>query len=167
MVDYNKNLTTGDVESGVVNAVVEIPLGGLEKFEWNRANGKFELDPDRPTDIPEPANYGFIPRTRHDDGDELDVLVLGDKPIETGTSLQVKVVAVMRFRDEGVVDDKIITVPVGEKSINGLQDISSSKRDEITNYFEHYKDYKGPGQTVVGDWQDAKSAKEIIVKAMC
>jgi inorganic pyrophosphatase len=165
MTDYNKISTAGDIEKGIVNAVIEIPLGSREKFEWHRQTGEFEIDEDRPNNLEEPANYGFIPRTIYDDGDELDVLVIADKAIEIGSIVKARVIGVMKFEDEGVVDDKIITVPIENKTAHGLDGIPKQTIEQITNHFAHYKDYIGPKATLVKAWHDFAGAKQVIIRA--
>jgi len=164
MTDYNKELTTGDVEKGIINAVIEVPLGGPDKIEWHRQTGQFSIE-ERPTDFSAPTGYGFIPRTLSADGDELDMLVLGNEPLRTGLILKVRVVGVMKFEDEGVVDDKIITVPLDNKTVYDLDDIPKQTIEQITNHFAHYKDYIGSGATLVKTWQNAASAKLVITGA--
>ena len=165
MTNFNKILTTGDIENNIINAVIEVPKGSKKKLEWHRQTGEFGLDKERPANLGEPANYGFIPRTLNDDGDELDILVLDDEPIEAGSILKVRVVGVMKFEDEGVVDDKIITVPLDNKTTYDLGDISKQDVKQITDYFTHYKDYMGSGYTLVKGWEDVDSAKRVIINS--
>ena len=55
-----------------------------------------------------PTNYGFTPQTLDEDGDELDTLVITNDPIPTGVYLKAKVIGVLKFEDDGEVDDKVI-----------------------------------------------------------
>lgn len=166
MADYNQILTPGDVDGGVINVVVEIPEGSNNKIEWNREKAVFQLDRVEPAIFAKPTNYGFIPQTLDEDGDELDVLILTDEPLSTGIYLEAKVVGVMKFEDDGEVDDKIIVVPADDRntgnSINTLADIPKQKIDQITHHFMHYKDLKKPGSTIVKGWGDIDEAKSII-----
>ena len=61
----------------VFNAIVEIPLGSSNKYELDKPTGLLKLDRVLHSAVYYPANYGFIPQTMADDGDPLDVLVLG------------------------------------------------------------------------------------------
>lgn len=93
-----------------------------------------------------PTNYGFIPQTLDEDGDELDVLLLTDKPLGTGVYLEAKIIGVMKFVDDGEVDDKIVAVPADDRnngnSINSLEDVPSQLIKQIEFHFNHYKDMK-------------------------
>jgi inorganic pyrophosphatase len=170
MADFNKILNPGDVENGVVNVVVEIPAGSNHKIEWNRDLAVFELDRVEPAIFAKPTNYGFIPQTLDEDGDELDVLVLTDQPLPTGIFLQAKVIGVMEFEDDGEIDDKIVVVPADDRntgdSINSLDDLSRQTKDQIEHHFSHYKDLKKPGSTIVKSWGDIDRAKQIIQQSI-
>lgn len=95
--------------------VNEIPEGSCHKIEWNRKVAAFQLDRVEPAIFAKPTNYGFIPQTLDEDGDELDVLLLTRQPLATGVFLEAKVIGVMKFVDDGEVDDKIVCVPADDR----------------------------------------------------
>jgi inorganic pyrophosphatase len=169
MADFNKILTPGDVDGGIINVVIEIPAGSNNKIEWNRDLAVFQLDRVEPFIFAKPTNYGFIPRTLDEDGDELDVLVITDQPLPTGIFLEAKVIGVMKFVDDGEVDDKIVVVPADDRNngnaISSLDDVEQLKK-QIENHFNHYKDLKKPGSTVVKGWGDVAEAKTVIHEAI-
>ena len=76
MADFNQILTPGDVDAGIINVVNEIPEGSCHKIEWNRKVAAFQLDRVEPAIFAKPTNYGFIPQTLDEDGDELDVFII-------------------------------------------------------------------------------------------
>lgn len=166
MADFNQVLDPGDVEGGVVNVVIEIPMGSSHKIEWNRELGVMQLDRVEPAIFAKPANYGFIPRTLDEDGDELDVLVLTKDPLTTGVFLKAKIIGVMKFEDDGEIDDKVITVPVDDRqtddAVNSLDDVPRQLLAQLEHHFAHYKDLKKPGSTLVKGWGDIQEAKSII-----
>jgi len=170
MADFNKILTPGDIENGLMNVVIEIPAGSNNKIEWKRELAVMQLDRVDPKIFSKPTNYGFIPQTLDEDGDELDVLLVTDEPLPTGIFLEAKFIGVMKFEDDGEVDDKIIAVPADDRntgnSINSLSDLPKQKIDQITHHFSHYKDLKKPGSTIVKGWGDTAEAKDIINKAI-
>jgi len=165
MADFNIILTPGDVDGGVVNVVIEIPMGSSHKIEWNRDLAIMQLDRVEPAIFAKPANYGFIPQTLDEDGDELDVMVITDEPLPTGVFLEAKVIGVVKFEDDGEVDDKIIAVPTDDRNtgdrIQSLADIPRLVK-QIEHHLSHYKDLKKPGTTIVKGWGDVEEAKAII-----
>jgi len=166
MADFNQILTPGDVDGGVINVVIEIPQGSSHKIEWNRGLAAFQLDRVEPAIFAKPTNYGFIPQTLDEDGDELDALIVTNEPLPTGIFLEAKVIGVMKFEDDGEVDDKIVVVPADDRntanSIDSLDDLSAGLLKQIEHHFSHYKDLKKPGSTIVKGWGDVAEAKSII-----
>ena len=170
MADFNKILNPGDYENGEINVVVEIPTGSNHKIEWDRKNACFMLDRIEPIAFAKPCNYGFIPQTLDEDGDELDVLLITDQPLTTGIYTTARILGVMKFVDSDEVDDKIIAVPADDRN-NGdryktLADLPEQLLKQIEFHFNHYKDLKKPGSTEVKEFADADEAKRIIAAAI-
>jgi len=165
MADFNQVLAPGNVDDGVVNTVVEIPQGSRLKVEWHRETATFTLDRVEPSIFAKPCNYGFIPQTLDEDGDELDTLIICPEPLSTGVWLEAKVIGVMKFIDDSEVDDKIVVVPQDNRddgnAINSLDDIPQLVR-QLEHHFTHYKDLKKPGKTEVVGWGDVAEAKKVI-----
>lgn len=166
MPDFNVVLSSGNVDAGFINTVIEIPKWSTLKVEWNREVAAFQLDRVEPSIFAKPVNYGFIPQTLDEDGDELDTLVLTNDPIPMGVFLEAKVIGVLKFEDDGEVDDKIICVPADDRNtdnaIQTLDDVHERFRQKLEHHFTHYKDLKKPGSTKVLGWGDAEEAKAII-----
>lgn len=166
MADFNVIVTPGDFEKGLVNVVVEIPTGSSHKIEWNRELAVFQLDRVEPRIFAKPTNYGFIPQTLDEDGDELDALVITDEPLATGVLLEAKIIGVLKFEDDGEVDDKVIVVPADDRNtgnaLNSLEDLPKQLLAQIEHHFTHYKDLKKPGSTIVKGFGDSEEAKQII-----
>ena len=170
MADFNKVLTPGDYEKGELNVVIEIPTGSNHKIEWDREHACFMLDRVEPIAFAKPCNYGFIPQTIDEDGDELDALVITDQPLTTGIWLKTRILGVMKFVDGGEVDDKIIVVPEDDRN-NGdkyqtLEDLPKQLIEQIKFHFNHYKDLKKPGSTEVKEFADVKTAKKVIADSI-
>lgn len=166
MADFNQILTPGDIDGGIINVVVEIPTGSSHKIEWNRDLAVFQLDRVEPSIFAKPTNYGFIPQTLDEDGDELDALIITDEPLTTGIFLEARVIGVMKFEDDGEIDDKVIVVPADDRNtgnaITTLADLPQQLIKQIEHHFKHYKDLKKPGSTIVKGFGDSDEAKAII-----
>src|SRR3989344_2334989 len=106
MPDFNKVLEPGDYQNGEVNTVVEIPEGSIIKIEWDRQRAAFMLDRVEPAIFAKPVNYGFIPQTLDDDGDELDALIATSQPVGTGVWLKGRIIGILNFEDDGEMDHK-------------------------------------------------------------
>ena len=170
MADFNDILDAGDVDNGVITTVIEIPKGSMLKAEWDRKRAIFVLDRVEPGIFAKPCNYGFIPKTLDEDGDELDVLLITDEPLPTGIFLEAKYIGVMKIVDDEEVDDKIVAVPADDRNngnaINSLEDLPAQLIKQIEFHFNHYKDLKKPGSTVVKSWGDKAEAKAVIEESI-
>ncbi len=170
MADFNEILTRGDIDNGLINVVVEIPEGSANKVEWNRDKKAFMLDRVEPKIFAKPTNYGFIPQTLDEDGDELDVLIITSDPLPTGVFLEARVIGVMEFVDDGEVDDKVIVVPADDRhsgnAIEKIEDLPKQLINQIEFHFNRYKDLKKPGSTEVKGFAGRDRAIEIIHQAI-
>jgi inorganic pyrophosphatase len=170
MADFNKVLEPGDYQNGLVNTVVEIPKGSTNKIEWDRERAVFMLDRVEPRIFAKPVNYGFIPQTLDEDGDELDTLVVTDEPIPTGVWLEARVIGILNFEDDGEADHKVIVEPADDRNtgnrLKTLDDLSERWRQQVEHHFTHYKDLKKPGSTKVLGWGNIEEAKKVIAESI-
>jgi inorganic pyrophosphatase len=170
MADFNEVLEPGDYENGTVNTVIEIPQGSILKVEWDRKRAVFMLDRVEPAIYAKPVNYGFIPGTLDDDGDELDTLVVCSVPIPTGVWLEARVIGVLNFEDDGEWDYKIVCVPADDRdsgdAVHSLADLGERWQQKVAEHFTHYKDLKKPGSTTVHGWGDIDDAKKVITESI-
>src|SRR5262250_2117120 len=122
--------------------VIEIPKGSKNKFELDKETGLLKLDRVLYSAVHYPANYGFIPRTFCDDGDPLDVLVLGQGPVYPLTLVEARAIGVMRMRDEKGIDDKILAVSVRDPAVadyTNHEQLPAHIGREIKRFFQDYK----------------------------
>lgn len=170
MVDFNQILDAGDYQNGIINVVVEIPAGSQHKIEWNREVKAMQLDRVEPQIFAKPTNYGFIPQTLDEDGDELDVLLITDSPLPTGIFTEARVIGVMKFVDDGEIDDKIVVVPADDRhngdAIKSLADLPEQLIKQIEFHFNNYKALKKPDSTKVEKWGDIDEAKQVIEESI-
>ena len=155
-----------------VNVIIEVEIGGEPiKYEMNKEAGTLFVDRFLHTPMRYPGNYGFVPHTLSDDGDPIDVLVANTRPIVPGAYINVRPVGVLKMRDDGGTDEKIIAVPslkLTQRYIDVLNytDLPKITLEQIQHFFEHYKDLE-PGKWVKLDgWGDADEAKRLIVDAI-
>lgn len=122
--------------------IVEVPKGSKNKYELDKETGLLRLDRVLFSAVYYPANYGFIPRSYCDDGDPLDVLVLGQEPVHPLTLIFVRPIGVMHMRDQGKADDKILAVAANDPAVNhieSLDEVPPHTMLEIRRFFLDYK----------------------------
>jgi inorganic pyrophosphatase len=128
------------------------------------------LDRLEPEVFAKPANYGFIPQTLDEDGDELDVLLISDQKLTTGVFVKAKILGVMHFVDDGEIDDKIIAVVADDRNTGDIydtyEDLPKQMIKQIEFHFNRYKDLKKPGSTTVKGFAGVTEAKKVISEAI-
>ena len=148
--------------------IIEVPKGSKNKYELDKETGLLKLDRVLFSAVHYPANYGFIPRTYCDDGDPLDVLVLGQESVHPLTIVDARAIGVMRMRDEKGVDDKIVAVSVGDPAFLEYTDhtqLPNHVLREIRRFFEDYKVLEHK-QVVVEDLLGPPDALRLIREAL-
>lgn len=165
MADFDAIFDYG-AEGDYINTVTEIPKGSMLKIEYDRESKVFVLDRVEPGIFAKPVNYGFIPRTTDEDGDPLDTLIVTEEPVPTGVVLKARVIGMLDFEDDGENDHKIVCVPADDRhtgeSITSLDTLPLQWKKQIEHHFNHYKDLKKPGSTIVRGWADTAAAWQII-----
>ena len=79
----------------MLRVVIETPKGSRNKFAFNPDERAFELKKVLPSGMTFPYDFGFVPSTKADDGDPVDVLVLMDEPAFPGCLLTCRVIGVI------------------------------------------------------------------------
>ena len=164
MIDYLR-LPVGDAIPEVVHAVIEIPLEGINKYEYDKKLHVFKLDRNLYSPVHYPGDYGFIPSTLADDGDPLDVLVLVDAPSFPGCVQDVRPIGMLEMVDQGKNDEKILAVGRNNpryKDVWNYSEIYPHILREITHFFSIYKDLEGKRVEMRG-WKDASYARNTIL----
>ena len=147
--------------------LVEIPKGSRNKYEWDEELQAITLDRFLFSSVVYPTDYGFVPQTLAEDGDPLDAMVLVTEPTFPGCVIPVKPIALFKMRDDKGVDDKVLCVPLRDPNWNTLEtleDLPISLRDEISHFFSIYKQPEGKVVKVDG-WHDLETALQTIDEA--
>ena len=156
------NLPIHKLSPSIINCIIEIPKDTNVKYEYDSELGVFKYDRSLISAMVYPASYGFIPSTKSDDGDALDVLIYNSRPINTGTLVEAKVIGVLDMTDDGDKDYKILATPVSHvREYNDLSDIDPQFLKICQNFFSHYKDLNNK-EVEVFDWHEADVAHKII-----
>ena len=145
----------------MVKCVVEIPKGSRNKYEYDHEFGGIKLDRFMSSSVVYPTDYGFIPDTLSEDGDELDALICVSEPTFPGCIVMCDPIGLFDMEDEHGVDTKVLCVPGGDPGWNTLKrldDLPRALRDEITHFFAIYKDLEPGKQSEVKGWRDRDAA---------
>lgn len=153
-------------EKGIVNAIVEINSGTINKYEIITESGQLKLDRVGYSSLAYPFAYGAIPKTWDYDGDPLDVEIVNViEPLVPGCLVEARIIGVMKFEDGGEIDDKIIAVLSDDRRsdhIKSVADLGEQFIKETTYYWEHIKFLKKPGTGVIKGFFDRDEALKVI-----
>lgn len=163
MQDYLR-LDIGDDSPNAVTSVIEIPKECSNKYEYDKKRHVFKLDRHLYSPFHYPQDYGFIPQTLAEDGDPLDIIILGETPTFPGCVYDAQPIGLFRMVDQGQSDEKILAFATGNPRFHGTKDYSEVQPHllkEIEHFFSVYKALEGKKTDVLG-WGSLDEAKAII-----
>ena len=163
-MDSYLELPIGDSAPEIVTAIIEIPQDSVNKYEYDLDLKVFVLDRTLHSPVHYPGDYGFITQTIAQDGDPLDILVLGDVPSFTGCLCRTRPIGLFEMLDNGVCDEKIIAYGAGNPRYTDLQNYTDIRPHillEIEHFFAVYKALEGLQTKVLG-WKDRGAALAVI-----
>ena len=164
MIHPWRDLPPGKHPPEEVTALIEIPSGSRNKYELDKDSGLLRLDRVLYSAVHYPADYGFIPRTLHEDGDPCDILVLVNEPTFPGCQIDARPIGVLMMLDRGEPDDKILAVPSKDPFYGeyfDIADIPQHVLKEVEHFFRIYKDLEGRRVQTVG-WEKSEKAMVVI-----
>lgn len=141
MPNLTKLPTWADKE--LIHAVVETPRGSRCKLEFDTKLRAFTLAKPLLVGLTYPYDWGFIPSTKAEDGDSLDVLVIHDAATYPGLVLRCKPIGVLELVQitDGSEErnDRIFAVPERSPFEGDLQDVRrlpARAIEELEKFFE-------------------------------
>lgn len=158
------DLPVPDKPPEIITAVIEIPQGGINKYGYDKGLGVFRLDRNLYSPVHYPGDYGFIPQTVAEDGDRLDILILGDAPTFLGCIYEARAIGLFEMLDQGVRDEKVLAYALGNprfSSVENYTEIQAQILLEVAHFFSIYKDLEGKRAEVLG-WKNRQTAHETI-----
>ena len=152
----------------IVPVVVEVPKGSKTKYELDKKSGLIRVDRILFSSVHYPANYGFIPQTYCGDHDPLDVLVLGQEEIVPLAIMMAQPIGVMKMRDQGEEDDKIIAVHADDPEYadyKSIRELPAHRMEEVRRFFLDYKVLERKTVTIE-NFLDRDEALDVIRRAI-
>lgn len=159
-----------------INVVVEIPKWSSIKFEIDRKSGEISVDRMLFPAMFYPFNYGFIPQTREEDGDDgeadpVDVFVLGNYSFLPKSVIICRPVGVLITEDQNGIDPKTIAVPLKKidptfSTILDIKDVPESVRMQLKHFIQHHKDLEEGKYVKIAGWEGKDAAKLRISEAI-
>ena len=155
-----------------VLVVIETPKGSPNKLAFEPRYGTFVLKGVLPAGTVFPFDFGFVPSTRAEDGDPLDVLVLMDAPVFPGCIVPSRLIGVIEAEqtEDGETErnDRLLAVAANSaahRSIRQLNDLSQDLVAQIEHFFVSYNEMKGKRFEVKGR-AGRKRARGLVTAAL-
>lgn len=172
MIKQLDTLAAIDPNSGTVTAIVETPKGSRNKYDYDPDVGAFELASVLPQGMVFPFDFGFIPSTKADDGDPLDIMILMDEAAPTGCVVPVRVIgaieAEQRKKGENWVrNDRLLGVSIHAHThalVKTLTDVNPEIISQLEAFFGQYNSLKAVEFRVI-DRVGPKKAQKLIEQA--
>ena len=161
-----------DPETKAVQVIIETPRNCRNKFKFDEADGLFELGSVLPAGSCFPYDFGFVPGTKADDGDPIDVLLFMDAPAFPGCRVMARLVGVIEAeqRDDEQMErnDRLVAVAVEAhdyRELVSLKDVAPHLLDEIEHFFKSYNECRGKEFKLLGH-RGPKQAWKLLKKAI-
>ncbi len=159
-----------DLKELTCRAIIETPKGARSKFDYDPDSGLFLLAGLVPAGIAFPLSFGFIPSTRAQDGDPLDVMILHDEVLPVGALVPVRLIGIIEGdqTEDGktVRNDRILAVTTCSheyEKVDNIEQLGETFLDNLTQFWVNYNELKGK-RFEVRDVHGPKHAARTIKK---
>jgi len=130
--------------------IIETPKGSTEKYSYDKESKCFKLKKILPSGMVFPYDFGFIPNTKGEDGDPLDVIVISEFKSFPGCMMDVRIIGAMLAeqteKSKTERNDRFLAVPSLSSifsDINTVADLPKDKLDELQQFFVNYNAAQG------------------------
>lgn len=161
-----------DNQENVVHVVIETPKGSRNKFKYEPDLGTFTLHKLLPEGMVFPYDFGFIPCTKADDGDPVDVLLLMDEPVFPGCVVPSRLIGVLEAeqKEDGQKErnDRLLAVSMATRKhidVKTIADVSDKVLEEIQQFFTNYNQQSGKEYKPIGQ-KGPKQAMRLVEKSL-
>lgn len=158
-------------DDGDVHVVIETPRGSRAKFAWDLKLETFTLRKSLLTGLSYPHDWGFVPSTRADDGDPLDIMVIHDAATFPGLVVTCRVIGILQIeqksKNKRERNDRLFAVPRrshAEKALTSVADLTRPLREELEKFFIATDELEDKKLKIIG-WKGPKPAMQAIKDA--
>src|SRR5438270_1995489 len=122
-------------DDGQIQVIIETPKGSRNKYAFDPKQRTFKLKKVLPEGMVFPHDFGFVPSTKAEDGDPVDVLILMDEPAFPGCLVPCRLIGMIEGEEIGdgnkVRNDRLIAVSVHSHTHSDLKDITDLSKDFV------------------------------------
>jgi inorganic pyrophosphatase len=161
-----------DRETGLWNVVIETPRASRNKFDYDVELGVFKLKSVLPAGAEFPYDFGYVPGTRAEDGDPIDVLVFMDEPAFAGCLVPCRMIGVIEAEqtEDGKTERNDRLIAVADEAhdyqdLKSLKDVSKHLLKELEHFFVSYNACRGKKFKLLGH-RGPKQAQKLLEQAI-
>jgi len=154
-----------------VNVVIETPKGSAQKYDYDEKSHFFKLKKILPSGMVFPYDFGFIPDTKGEDGDPLDVIVISEFNSFPGCMMKCRIIGGLmaeQSKEKGkkqlIRNDRFVAIPdcsnIFEK-VKNLSDLPEEITSQLEDFFINYNKIEGKEFKALKK-MEAKEAKKCI-----
>ncbi len=167
------DVSYGDDAPQVVNVVIEIQKGSVNKYELDKKTNRLFLDRVNGTaSLGYPTDYGYVPDTLCEDGDPLDAMLIIDESVPQGVVVPARAIGVLYMVDDGEKDEKLICVAdkdVTKSHLKHVDDLGENFKPMVEHFYKQYKAWKNNWQGTkveFNGWGGSDEALKIIEESI-
>ena len=157
--------------SSPIDVIVETPRGSRNKIKYDPSNERFKLSKVMPEGMIFPYDFGFVPETKAEDGDPLDVLVLTDEALFPGCLAECRLVGVIEAeqteKGETKRNDRLVAIATQSllySEIQTLEELNPKVLEQIDAFFVNYQRVREIEVEILGHG-GPQQARRILDKA--
>ncbi len=133
-----------------ITAIVETPKGSAQKYDYDPENKWFKLKKVMPAGMVFPFDFGFIPNTKGEDGDPLDIIIISELKSFPGCVMDCRIIGAITANQtevgKTVRNDRFIGIPEASQMFADIQEIKELPADIINQtqtFFINYNEIEG------------------------
>ncbi|HEY4065144.1 MAG TPA: inorganic diphosphatase [Puia sp.] len=154
-----------------VDVVIETPKGSAQKYDYDPDSHFFKLKKILPSGMVFPYDFGFIPHTKGEDGDPLDVIVISEFNSFPGIMIKCRIIGCIKAEQSAEKDkkklirnDRFLAIPKCSnifEDIKNMDDLPKRIMNQLEQFFVDYNKLEGKEFKALKQ-MDAKEALKLI-----
>ncbi len=158
-------------KDGDIYVVVETPRGSRAKFAYDPKLKAFTLTKSLLTGLTYPHDWGFVPSTKADDGDPMDMMLVHDAATFPGLVITCRVIGILQIeqKSDGKTErnDRLFAVPRrshSEQDLRDVRELSKPVQQELEKFFIATDELEDKKLVILG-WKGPKAGVQAIKEA--
>jgi inorganic pyrophosphatase len=158
-----------------IEVVIETPKGSVQKYDYVPNTPFFKMKKILPAGMVFPYDFGFIPKTKGEDGDPLDVIVISEFNSFPGIIIKCRIIGGIKAEQSDDKDkkkmirnDRFLAVPKCSnifQNVKEMKDLPSQITDQLEAFFTEYNRLEGKKFKALAKL-NAREAQALILKQL-